>query len=224
MSATNRFSRLFKPNAGSDEPSFMPDAGVNPDGAMSMDATGGMMAMDMAPQSAMGRSDEFAGSMLDERAGLDAQTGDQISVPLLGKRSVAQHQRILTILLVIALALLALITFFALSQAGKVAREVAATGDSATQSQRLAKSVSQALVGSAQAFPDVRESSDSLAKNIRGLKNGDSALNLDAVGSGAQEDVDKLMALVDRAEKNSKTVMDQQKILICWKWLKPSLL
>jgi twitching motility protein PilJ len=213
MSATNRFSRLFKPNAGSDEPSFMPDAGVNPDGAMSMDATGGMMAMDMSPQSAMGRSDEFAGSMLDERAELGAQKGDQIAVPLLGSRSVAQHQRILTILLVIALALLALITYFALSQAGKVAREVAATGDSATQSQRLAKSVSQALVGSAQAFPDVRESSDSLAKNIRGLKNGDSALNLDAVSSGAQEDVDKLMPLVDRAEKNSKTVMDQQKIL-----------
>jgi twitching motility protein PilJ len=213
MSATNRFSRLFKPNAGSDEPSFMADAGVNPDGAMSMDATGAMMAMDMSPQSAMGRGEEFAGSMMDERAGLGTQKGDLITVPLLGTRSVAQHQRILTIMLVIALVLLALITFFALSQAGKVAREVAAAGDSATQSQRLAKSVSQALVGSAQAFPDVRESSDSLAKNIRGLKSGDSALNLASVSSGAQEDVDKLMPLVDRAEKNSKTVMDQQKIL-----------
>jgi twitching motility protein PilJ len=213
MSATNRFSRLFKSNAGSDEPLFSPDAGVNRDGAMSMDANGAMMAMDMPPQSAMGRSDEFAGSMMDERAGLGAETGEQITVPLLGTRTIAQHQRILTIMLVVALLLLALITFFTLSQANKSARAVSAVGDSGTQSQRLAKSVSQALVGSAGAFKDVLESSDVLAKNIRGLKSGDAALNLDPVSANLQEDVDKLIPLVNSAEKNSKTVMDQQKIL-----------
>ncbi len=213
MSATNRFSRLFKPNAGSDEPTFMPDAGINPDGAMSMDATGGMMAMDMSPQNMMQGREEFAASLMDEGAGLGVQKTDQITVPLLGTRTVTQHQRLLTIMLVLALLLLALITFFTLSQANRAARAVSAMGDSGTQSQRLAKSVSQALVGSAQAFPDVRESSDVLAKNIRGLKNGDAALNLDAVSANLQEDVDKLLPLVDRAEKNSKTVMDQQKIL-----------
>jgi twitching motility protein PilJ len=213
MSVTNRFSRLFKPNASSDEPSFVSDASINPDGAMSMDATGGMMAMDTSSQSMMERKDGFAGSILDEKAGLGAEKTDQITVPLLGTRMVTQHQRILTIMLVTALVLLAVITFFALSQASKVGREVAATGDSATQSQRLAKSVSQALVGSAQAFPDVRESSDVLVKTVRGLKNGDSTLNLDSVSTNLQEDVDKLLPLVDRAEKNSKTVMDQQKIL-----------
>jgi twitching motility protein PilJ len=161
----------------------------------------------------MERRDGFAGSMLDEKAGLGAEKTDEITVPLLGTRMVTQHQRILTIMLVTALVLLALITFFALSQASKIGREVAATGDSATQSQRLAKSVSQALVGSAQAFPDVRESSDVLVKTVRGLKSGDSALNLDSVAANLQEDVDKLIPLVDRAEKNSKTVMDQQKIL-----------
>jgi twitching motility protein PilJ len=212
MSATNRFSRLFKPNAGSDEPIFMPDAGTNPDGAMSMDATGSMMAMDMSAQSMMQGREEFAGSMMDDRAGLGIQS-DQITVPILGTRTIAQHQRILTILLVFALVLLALITFFALSQASKVGSEVAATGESATQSQRLAKSVSQALVGSAGAFKDVLESSDVLAKSVRGLKNGDTTLKLDAVSSNLQEEVDKLIPYVDRAEKNSKTVMDQQKIL-----------
>jgi twitching motility protein PilJ len=213
MSTTNRFSRLFKTNASTDEPAFLPDDGVNPDGAMSMDATGGMMAMGMSPQGAMARSEEFAGSMMDDRVGPGAEKGDEITVPLLGTRSVAQHQRILTIMLVLALILLALITFFTLSQTNKAARAVSSVGDSGTQSQRLAKSVSQALVGSAQAFPDVRESSQVLAKNIRGLKNGDAELNLDAVGANLQEDVDKLLPLVDRAEKNSKTVMDQQKIL-----------
>ncbi len=213
MSVTNRFSRLFKPNAKSDEPSFVSDASLNPDGAMSMDVTGGMMAMDTSSQSLTERRDGFAGSMLDEKAGLGAEKTDEITVPLLGTRMVTQHQRILTIMLVAALALLALITFLALSQASKIGRGVAATGDSATQSQRLAKSVSQALVGSAQAFPDVRESSDVLVKTVRGLKSGDTALNLDSVAANLQEDVDKLIPLVDRAEKNSKTVMDQQKIL-----------
>jgi twitching motility protein PilJ len=213
MSVTNRFSRLFKHNAGSDEPTLMPDASVNPDGAMSMDATGGMMVTDMSPQNAAERRDEFAGSIMDEQAQLGTPQADQITVPLLGTRSVAQHQRILTIMLVIALVVLALITFLTLSQANKSSRAVSAVGDSGTQSQRLAKSVSQALVGSAQAFPDVRESSDVLAKSIRGLKNGDTTLNLDPVSANLQEDIDKLLPLVDRAEKNSKTVMDQQKIL-----------
>jgi twitching motility protein PilJ len=62
------------------------------------------------------------------------------------------------------------VTVFALNQADRVAQQVAGTGQSLMQSQRLAKSVSQALVGSAQAFPDVKESADVLAKTVRGLK------------------------------------------------------
>ena len=213
MSATNRFSRLFKPNAESAEPSFLPDGAIQRDGAMSMDATGAMMSMDYSAQGGMGRRNEFAGSMLGDGGDLAASNVDEVTVPLLGTRSVAKQQRILTTVLVIALVVLAVITVLSLSQTGKVARAVAAVGDSATQSQRLAKSVSQALVGNAPAFQEVRESSDSLAKNIRGLKNGDAALNLDPVSSGLQDDADKLLPLVDRSEKNSKTVIDQQKIL-----------
>ncbi len=213
MSATNRFSRLFKPNAESAEPSFLPDGAIQRDGAMSMDATGAMMSMDYSAQGGMGRRNEFAGSMLGDGGDLAASNVDEVTVPLLGTRSVAKQQRILTTVLVIALVVLAVITVLSLSQTGKVARAVAAVGDSATQSQRLAKSVSQALVGNAPAFQEVRESSDSLAKNIRGLKNGDAALNLDPVSSGLQDDADKLLPLVERSEKNSKTVIDQQKIL-----------
>jgi twitching motility protein PilJ len=212
MSVTNRFSRLFKPNAPSDEPSFMQEASVNPEGAMSMNMTGSFMSEETGAVGAQ-RGEEYAPSMLGDGLAPTAQNADQVTVPLLGTRTIAQHQRILTFILIAALLLLALITFFALNQAGKVARGVAATGDSATQSQRLAKSVSQALVGSAPAFEDVRESAGVLAKNVRGLKNGDDALQLSAVGANLQEDVDKLLPSVERAEKNAKTVLDQQKIL-----------
>ena len=87
-----------------------------------------------------------------------------LSLPLLGERTTVQHQRLLAILLGVALVVLAAVTFYRLNQADKVAQQVAATGQSLMQSQRLAKSVSQALVGSPQAFPDVKESADVLAR------------------------------------------------------------
>jgi twitching motility protein PilJ len=109
--------------------------------------------------------------------------------------------------------LLAVVTFFALSRSDMVAQQVAATGQSLMQSQRLAKSVSQALVGSPQAFPDVKESVDVLARTVRGLKDGNIDLRLDPVSTADQEDLSKVVPFVDRAEKSANTVMGQQKTL-----------
>ncbi|TAG34352.1 MAG: methyl-accepting chemotaxis protein [Polaromonas sp.] len=138
---------------------------------------------------------------------------DLLVLPLLGRRTIAEHQRILLTLLGLSVLVLAGVAYRALDQAEVVSQRVAATGQSLMQSQRLAKSVSQALVGSAQAFPDVRESSDVLAKNVRGLKSGDSSLRLEAVNQDLQPDIEKVMPLVERAEKNAATVMGQQNIL-----------
>ena len=136
-----------------------------------------------------------------------------LTLPVLGTRSIVQHQRILAVLLGTALVILTGVTFFALNQADKVAQQVAATGQALMQSQRLAKSVSQALVGSPQAFPDVRESAGVLAKTVRGLRDGDSESGLKEVPQAEMGDVDKAIPLVDRAEKSANTVMGQQKIL-----------
>jgi twitching motility protein PilJ len=204
--STNRLSRIFKRDAKSDDPTFMPDVASD----MAMDSSSGATHGDYAMQA---RNDQFAGGMLNESDDQTAGGLDKVTVPILGSRTVGSHQRILGTILVIALLVLAAVTFYALTHANKVAREVAATGDSATQSQRLAKSVSQALVGSAQAFPDVRESSEVLAKNVRGLKSGDLSIGLDGVETGLQEDMDKLLPIMERTEKNAATVMAQQKIL-----------
>ena len=95
---------------------------------------------------------------------------DALRLPFLGSRSIAAQQRILYVLLAAALTVLAVVTFTALSQADRVAQQVAATGQSLMQSQRLAKSVSQALVGSAQAFPDVKESAASFQSGCSSSK------------------------------------------------------
>ncbi|WP_394787702.1 methyl-accepting chemotaxis protein [Rhodoferax sp.] len=121
------------------------------------------------------------------------------------------HQRILAVVMGLSVLVLAVVAAFALNHSDKVAQQLAATGQALMQSQRLAKSVSQALVGSTAAFPDVAESADVLAKNVRGLQAGDERLA--AVNADAQSDITKISPLMERAEKNAATVMGQQKIL-----------
>ena len=142
-----------------------------------------------------------------------AENLDLLKLPVLGNRTVAQHQRTLLMLLVLSMLALAVVAYRALSQSDAVAQEITATGQSLMQSQRLAKSVSQALVGSAQAFPDVKESAGVLAKTVRGLRSGDDSLRLSPVADELQPDVTKIMPLMEKAEKNAAAVMSQQAIL-----------
>ncbi len=142
-----------------------------------------------------------------------AAEAERVSVPLLGRRTIATHQRILFTLLAFALLVLGSVAVFAVNQGDKVAQQVKNTGDSLTQSQRLAKSVAQALVGSEQAFVEVRDSANVLARSVRGLKAGDAGLRLDPVAIEFQEDMEKIVPLMERAEKNAGVVLGQQKIL-----------
>jgi twitching motility protein PilJ len=140
-------------------------------------------------------------------------SGDQISVPGLGSRTVAEHQRSLGLVLGAALIMLVGVAVYALNQSDKAAQQLGATGQALMQSQRLAKSVSQALVGSPQAFPDVAESTDVLAKTVRGLQTGDENLRIGALDDNFNAELSKVMPLVERAESSAKAVMGQQKIL-----------
>ena len=74
-----------------------------------------------------------------------------------------------------------------------------ATGQALMQSQRLAKSVSQALIGSPQAFPEVAESTDVLARTVRDLKTGEGSLA--AAPAGVQ--------MLARTEMAAARVADQ---------------
>jgi twitching motility protein PilJ len=52
-----------------------------------------------------------------------------------------------------------------------------------------------------------------LAKTTRGLAAGDGELRLSALDDSFKPELDKVTPLVERAEKNAKAVMDQQKVL-----------
>ena len=158
-------------------------------------------------------NDELADNVLlgddGEPLGQDAQ----ITIPLLGRRPAEQHQRTLAVLLAFGLVVLGSVTFFMLSQTEKVGQQVATSGQALMQSQRLAKSVSQALVGNTSAFPEVRDSADSLARSVRALKQGDADLSVSALGAEYATDLDALLPKVEAAEAAAGVVMSQQAIL-----------
>jgi len=118
---------------------------------------------------------------------------------------------VLSIVLSVALLALAVLVFWTVSRTDKGARQVGAIGQSLMQSQRLAKSVSQALVGSPEAFGEVKESAAALTANVRGLQDGNELVP--ALGDAYSDELGKIGPLAQRAEKNAGVVMAQQQIL-----------
>ncbi len=202
MSVVNTIANLFnrKP-AGSNEAGSAADPGE-------------LVADDLKPYQADGL-DSVQGdpdAPLSELPETETRA-DLITLPLLGQSTPARHQRRLLMLLALGVVVLALVAGWVLQQADRVAQQLTATGQSLMQSQRLAKSVSQALVGSPQAFPDVVESSGVLARNVRALNSGDAELGVHSLGEPYRPELEAITPLMERAERNAAVVMGQQKIL-----------
>jgi len=206
MSVVNPFGKLFnrKPAAPEDGVTDLPDGSPDPLAAGLLPETYAADAVNSVQGDPGMLSQDVEGEFVDE---------DLVSLPLLGRAATAVHQRRLLLLLAVGLLVLALIAGWVLQQANRSAAQLAATGQSLMQSQRLAKSVTQALVGNPQAFPDVVDSSGVLARNVRALANGDGDLGVQALGDRYGSELQAIMPLVDRAERNAGIVLGQQKIL-----------
>jgi twitching motility protein PilJ len=151
--------------------------------------------------------------LADVESDEQAENSELVTVPLLGRKTSDAHQRTLLFLLGASLLVLVAAAVYILNQGEKVGRQVAASGQALMQSQRLAKSVSQALIGSPEAFPEVLDSSTVLASNLRGLRNGDATLAIDPLGQEYSTKLDALLPKVELAEKNAKMVLEQKDIL-----------
>lgn len=141
--------------------------------------------------------------------GNEARSG----LPLIGHLRLDRQQRVLGAALAVGVLGLMLSAFLSVNSADRRAAQTGATGQALMQSQRLAKSVSQALIGRAQAFAEVSDSAKVLASNVRGLAQGDSAMGLNQVQGTARESLNGLIPLVDRAEKNANFVLSQKQTL-----------
>ena len=212
MSVVNQFGKMFnrKPDGG--------DAGVATGAAgdghdvLATGALDGSSLRDSYQADAMNSVQGDPDGYAPDASSPDGEE-DLISLPLLGRSTAAGHQRRLLALLAVGALVLAGVVYWVLQQADRSAQQLAATGQSLMQSQRLAKSVSQALVGSPQAFPDVVESSGVLARNVRALNAGDGELRVQSLGESFKSDLDAINPLMERAERNAGVVMGQQKIL-----------
>jgi twitching motility protein PilJ len=128
-----------------------------------------------------------------------AREARRTGLPLLGRMPLAQQQRLLLVLMIAALLLLGgglAVTLRASSSSARLLRD---SGDAAMQSQRVAKSISAALLGSSSAFAELRSSADALRADVRTLHGG-AALT-------------KAGPLVDATVKNAATVVALEPVL-----------
>ena len=220
MSVTDRLKSLFKKGARSAEmESRFSDDAVDAADANAHAETVARSTI-VVESSRVNLTDKKHKGDKGEKAekGDDAGRAAENSVELvhifgLGNRTVDQHQRILGALLGVSLLLLGGVTFYALNQSDRVAQQLGATGQVLTESQRLAKSASQAMTGSVNSFPDVAEAAGILGKTVRGLQNGDDSLRLSPLDNSFKPELDKVTPMVTRAEKSAAAIMAQQQIL-----------
>nr|WP_233151655.1 methyl-accepting chemotaxis protein [Pelomonas sp. KK5] len=123
----------------------------------------------------------------------------------------ARKQMMLTGLVALGLIGTAGTVSLSLVSGNRNAAQVRATGQALMQSQRMAKSVSSALVGNPAAFAELRESVGALSEVVNNLRTGEGSLAV--APASVQPDLQKVMPLVQRAEKNGKTVQGQEKVL-----------
>ena len=117
----------------------------------------------------------------------------------------------LTALVVLGLLGTVLAVVLSLVGASRSGAQVRAAGQALMQSQRLAKSVSSALVGSPGAFVEVKESVNSLTGVVDNLRTGNGPLAI--APAKVQATLENIAPLVARADKNGKFVQSQEKVL-----------
>ena len=132
-------------------------------------------------------------------------------LPLIGHLAAGDQQRILGGVLFVGLIGLLAVSITSYNAADRSASQVAASGDALMQSQRLAKSVTQALLGTPSAFAEVKDSSGTLSAAVRGLRDGSDTVS-QAPGA-IQPALEPIVRRVDAAEKNAATLLAQQQAL-----------
>src|SRR5574344_2947529 len=139
---------------------------------------------------------------------------DHISIPLLGSAPAASHQRKLLALLAVGGIALGGLSGWVLQQSDLSAKQVAATGQSLMQAQRMAKSGTQALLGVPHAFLELKSSATVFGNNVRALAQGDPEVGIVAVKEDYQADVRAMLDVAERSEKNAKAVYAPEDVLL----------
>jgi len=136
-----------------------------------------------------------------------------VAVPGLGRRSIRAQRRLLTAILVLSSVFLVPAVTYKIISLDTQAQQQEAVGQALLHSQRLATSVSQALVGNPQAFEDLADSAKILGKSVEGLKNGNPAQRLQPMSGKGRPTLEQAAPMVEQAIAVASTILEQQKIL-----------
>jgi twitching motility protein PilJ len=142
-------------------------------------------------------------------------SGKRLNLPLIGHLPIDSQIRILTsillVSLVVGIAVVAIYTSFNRSNAGHLQMAV----DAQTQSQRLAKAVKGAVLGSPASFVEVKEARDILANNLTVLESGGTYNNSSygAAAADVQPKVADVVELWKRSEAAATTILAQREPL-----------
>jgi len=139
---------------------------------------------------------------------------EQINLPLLGNKTVAQHQRILSLGLAISVLALGAMTWLGFHQSTRLTQQIEATGQALLQSQRLTKVVSGVFQGDGKLFSELAESSLVLSQSMRAMQQGNAEPGLIELADANKPMLESAMPLVERADKSVAVLLAQQKTLI----------
>jgi twitching motility protein PilJ len=125
----------------------------------------------------------------------------------LGGPAAGVTQRVFVGLVVVGLLLLLLSAGQALVTVTQGAVQVATTGDALMHSQRLAKLTSQALQGTNEVFPGVRESASVMTTAVRNLRDGGGGVA--ALPAAYGPALTELATVVERTHSNNRQFLQQ---------------
>jgi len=198
-------------------PNLLPIASIHKTAELAMPAALSQFADGTEADSAGSENSPLPAPIVDQRAAASTLQQDAsqilVAVPGIGTRSVRAQRRLLSALLALSLVVVLPAATYKLQLLDTLAQQIAATGQSLMQSQRLAKSVTQALVGNPQAFADMAASTEVLSKSIAALEHGDAGMRIQALPQDIQPALRPALALVEKAQKSSSTILAQQSIL-----------
>ncbi|RZI58121.1 MAG: methyl-accepting chemotaxis protein [Rubrivivax sp.] len=132
-------------------------------------------------------------------------------MPAVARQPEQRRTGLLTAMVAFGLIGTTLTVSWSLISSNRSAAQVRGAGQAATQSQRLAKAVSTALLGNKNAFPEMKEASEILTGVIGSLRDGSGELA--KAPSSVDPLLEKIAPMVARADKNTKVMLAQEKVL-----------
>ena len=154
---------------------------------------------------------EFSDTKIKVAADAASAAATDSGVPIIGRKPLALQQKILGALMGLGLASLVIGTIWGIAVNRKDTSHAAAVGQALMQSQRLAKASSQALIGDAKAFAEVRDASDVLSNTSTGLMSGNDTIG--AAAAVVQNQLEPLTPSLERVRTSSNVLLAQEKTL-----------